>query len=48
MAEINHYSTVAALFRQVGNDVIITTGENSSIRLSGVDMSDLDSGDFIF
>ncbi|MBO9468071.1 hypothetical protein J7443_22785 [Tropicibacter sp. R15_0] len=41
-------SDVLAASQQVGNDVIITTGADSSIRLQNVNLDDLDGTDFLF
>lgn len=41
-------SDVMAASEQVGSDVHITTGPDSSITLAGVDLADLDGTDFLF
>ncbi|RFP90962.1 hypothetical protein DZK27_01440 [Rhodobacteraceae bacterium 63075] len=41
-------SDVMAASEQVGADVVITTGADSSITLAGVDLADLDGTDFMF
>lgn len=48
MTQINSFEDVAALFQQVGADVVISTGDSSSIRLVNMRLSDLDEGDFTF
>lgn len=44
----NHFSDVLNVSTQTGQDVVIQTGSNSSIRLNRVNLDDLDENDFVF
>ncbi len=48
MTQIDSFATVSAFSTQEGGDVVIVTGVSSSIRLTGVSITDLDESDFIF
>ncbi|WP_298292559.1 CAP domain-containing protein [uncultured Litoreibacter sp.] len=48
LAGLNLGSATQGAARQVGGDVVIETGGGNSITLDGVNLSDLDSTDFIF
>ena len=45
---LNNFDAVLAAAEQVGGDVLINTGDDSTILLLGVQLSDLDALDFIF
>jgi len=44
----NQFSDVMGAATQTGDDVVINTGNGSSIRLTKVDLNDLDANDFTF
>ncbi|KIN62908.1 Hemolysin-type calcium-binding repeat family protein [Sulfitobacter noctilucicola] len=48
LSGFNRYSDVNNAATQVGQDVVINTGGGNSIRLTRVNLSDLDSNDFTF
>ena len=48
LTEFSYTSEIMDVTRQSGADVIITTGQDSSIRLVGVLIGDLDGNDFLF
>ena len=45
---LNSLSDVLGIAQQVGNDVLLNTGANSSIRLLNLNVSDLNADDFLF
>lgn len=48
VSQIINYADVLNAMSQIGDDVIIITGTNSSVLLENVDISLLDEGDFLF
>ncbi|SMX28228.1 Bifunctional hemolysin/adenylate cyclase precursor [Pelagimonas phthalicica] len=48
VSDLNLGSATSGAATQVGADVVINTGGGNSIRLTGVNIADLEAGDFIF
>ncbi|MGC1494510.1 MAG: calcium-binding protein [Sulfitobacter sp.] len=48
LGSIDSWDDIVLHASQSGSDVLISTGEHSSIRLIGVNISDLDASDFVF
>ncbi|SMX32756.1 Bifunctional hemolysin/adenylate cyclase precursor [Octadecabacter ascidiaceicola] len=48
VSQIANYADVLNAMTQIGSDVIIITGSNSSVLLENVDITLLDAGDFLF
>lgn len=48
VSDLNLGSAASGAATQVGADVVIDTGGGNSIRLTGVNIADLEAGDFIF